>query len=127
MWKAAEQFIGEPRQPGDLMHSSGQCCAPQPGEPAQRVGDYLERGEAWVQALSGVLKNHLDAGPLGSSGKTPRRDLPDLLAGKADPAGTRVDEPRDEPHQCRLAAARLADQPHRLARSDREIDAVHRQ
>ena len=42
-----------------------------------------------------------------------------------DLAAGRLDQAQDRPAERRLAAARLADEPDRLAAADREVDAVH--
>ena len=55
-----------------------------------------------------------------------RRDGTDVAAVETDGALGRVDQTRDQPRKSRLAAARLADEPDRLARGDREADAVDR-
>ena len=121
MREAAEQFVGKAGQTGRLAHSRRELCAAPPAQPAQRIGDRLKRREARVQALAGILEDHLDAGTLRHAGEVPRGYSPDLVAIEPDAAAARINEARDEPHQGRLAAAGLPDEAHCLARSDRKI------
>jgi len=55
-----------------------------------------------------------------------RRGRADFVAGKTDRSGGWIDEAGDEPRQGRLAAPGFSDKPDRLARFEREIDAVDR-
>ncbi len=66
-------------------------------------------GKARVQALPGILEDHLDAGTLRHAGEFPRGDASDLGAIEPDAAAARINEARDEPHQGRLAATGLPD------------------
>src|SRR5208282_3890817 len=122
--KTAEQFVGEAGQAGSVAHARAEVGAAHPGQPAQRVGDRPRCSEARVEALSGVLEYHLDAGPLRHPSEICRRYPANLGACKTDPAAARVEQPTDKPHQGGLTAAGFADQPYRLARSDGKIDAV---
>jgi hypothetical protein len=81
-------------------------------------------GHPRVQRRIGVLEDDLQIAPEG-----PERPLVhgrDVLPLEPHLARGRLDQAEDAPSGRRLAAARLSDQPQRLARVDLEGDAVHR-
>ena len=71
-----------------------------------------------------VLEDDLHAPPVRLQGGPGQRVM--SVAVELDRPGRRLDEPQDEPADRRLAAARLADEPERLAPPDLEADAVDR-
>src|SRR5271166_3167904 len=124
MRKPAEQLVGKAGQTCRLAHSSRQLRSAPRAQPPQRIGDRLKRHKTRVQAFSGILEDHLDAGTLREASESSRRYPPDFLPIEPNAAVARIEQARDEPHQGRLAAAGLADEAHRLARSDGKIHAV---
>ena len=90
----------------------------------QRIGDGTRCGKARVEAVSGVLKDHLDTFALRQRGEAARRNSADVLAVEHDEAIALVDQPHHHHRGCRLAAAGFADQADTLAARDLKADAV---
>ncbi len=90
-------------------------------EPHRRLDDGAD-GVPGVQRRVRVLEDHLEVAagfPHPSGGP-----VGDVLAVEQDGAAGGFEQPGDQAARGRLAAAGLADQPQRLAGSDREVDAV---
>lgn len=65
MWKTAQELQ---RQPALRRHGFDpflERLAAQVAQPAQRIGDGIEAGEARVHALAGILEYHLNASAIG--------------------------------------------------------------
>ena len=90
----------------------------------QRLAQRLAHAHARVQAGVRVLEDHLDVTP--QAAEAALGEPGDVLAAEQDPAAGRVGQPHDAARGRRLAAAALADQRQRLARMNRERDAVDR-
>jgi hypothetical protein len=90
----------------------------------QRLGDDLADGHARVQRAVRVLEDDLQPPP--HRAQLVGAELGEVAALEEDLARRRRLELQDAAPRRRLAAARLADQPQRLAAADRERDAVHR-
>ena len=125
---AAEQLARQADQLGQLVHPLGERGAA--GQPARAAAadrrwcrNAVKRG---FRLSVGILEHHLDPRALGAWRRTARRHVAEMLAVEEDAPGGRIDQPRDQPHQRRLAAARLADQAHALAAPDGEADVVDR-
>ncbi len=119
-----ERQTNEIRQSLDLFtRSVGSLDA---AEAIQGVGDSAERGVARIQALGGILEDHLQLTAIGVAGETRSRHGSEFATVEHDAAGGGVEQPHHH-HRCRrLAASRLADQPDALARFDVEANAVDR-
>ncbi len=119
------------RQPALRSHGLdplGQRLAAHLAQTAQRIGDGVEGGEARIDAFAGILEHHLDAGAVAIAGEDARRLQRQLTGAEFYAAVADVDQPRQRPHQGRLAAAGLADKTDCLALVDGEahiIDGVH--
>ena len=91
---------------------------------AQPLADAVADRGPRVQAGVRVLEDDLHPAPIGPElGALDPRDIRPI---ELDPARRRVEEAQDHPADRRLAAARLADEPERLAAPDVERDAVDR-
>ncbi len=127
--KATEQLARQPHEVRQLGDVIGQRRALRRGtEAPQRLGDRVEGGEARVEAVGGVLEDHLDQPPLRRVRELRGRDDADVPPREDDAAVRRVEEPGHEPHERGLAAPRLADEADGLAALDRErhiVDGVH--
>ena len=80
-------------------------------------------GVARVERRVRVLEDDLHPAPVGPEGGA--REAGDVPAVEQDRSRRGVDEPQQQPAHGGLAAARLADQPERLAAPDDEVHAVH--
>ncbi len=92
---------------------------------AQRLADDLARRHARIERGERVLEDDLHLPPVGAQLRP--AEARDVGTVELDAARGRLDQPQHGATDCRLAAARLADQPQRLARTDREADAVDRE
>ena len=91
---------------------------------AQTLADAVADRRARVEAGVRVLEDDLHPAPVRLQLRAlERRDVP---AVEVDRARRRLDEPQQQPPDRRLAAARFADEPQRLAARDLEADAVDR-
>ena len=102
--------------------------AREPSFHAQHLGELRTDGEGRVQVRRRVLEDGTDLAPVDSL-PGPARSGGNVLARKGDrstaDAATGRQEPEGGPAGERLAATRLADQPHRLARSHSQRHAPH--
>ena len=111
----------EVHHPADLLPSFVRAAeAMDPQALADAVADRRPRVEARVR----VLEDDLDPPAVGLEGRALERR--DLDAVETDRARRRLDEAKDQPTDCGLAAARLADEAERLAAPDVEVDAIDR-
>ncbi len=111
-----------------LAHPLRERLAADFAQPAQRIGDGVERGEARVDAFAGVLEHHLNAGAVGIAGEDARRLARQLAGAELDLAVAHVDQPGERAHQGRLAASGLADKADGFALVDGKahiVDGVH--
>ena len=94
------------------------------GQPvhAQRLADDPPDAVARVERCERILEDHLHPAP--QRAQRALREVRDVLAVKEDPAAGRLIEAQDGSADGRLAAARLTDEPERLAALDRQADAV---
>src|SRR5436309_2309704 len=77
--------VRQPDQLGHLLDVPAQRGARDaPPEPAQRLRDGVERGEPRIQAVGGVLEDHLDARAGGDRREARRRHRADVLALEVD-------------------------------------------
>ncbi len=93
----------------------------------QRHPDDLADPLARVQRRVRVLEDHLHLA--AQRHERAARGVRDVRAAEAHGAARRLEQAHDRPRQRRLAAARLADEPQRLALDEREgdvVDRVHR-
>ena len=90
----------------------------------QRLGDDAAGRHARIERRVRVLEHHLHA--LAVRAHRAGVEMRDVLAVEADRAGGRLDQAQQQRADRRLAAAGLADEAERLARRDREADAVDR-
>jgi len=77
----------------------------QPFQPAQRVGNAVEGGEARVEAVARILEHDLYVAPVWGVVEFARRHGGDRLTQKDDVTTVGVDQPADQPGQGRLARA----------------------
>src|SRR5216683_451123 len=78
----------------------------------------------WIERRVRVLKDHRHIAAMSPQRRAAL--VGDVLALELDGAGRRVEQANDGAAQCRLAAARFADQAQRFALLDVEVDPVHR-
>jgi hypothetical protein len=90
----------------------------------QRGADDLRDPLAWVQRGERVLEDHLHVA--SQRPQVAAAGVRDVLAAERDAALGRLDQPHERARQRRLAAARLADEPERLALDELERDVVYR-
>jgi hypothetical protein len=90
----------------------------------ERLGDDRAHGHARVERRIRILEDHLHLAPHLAHGLTLQRG--EVGAVEVHMAGRRAVELQDSPAGGRLAAARLAHQPQRLALAHEEVDAVDR-
>ncbi len=91
---------------------------------AQRLADHPPDRVARVQRRVRVLEDHLH--PPAQRPHLALAQVRDVGAVEADRAAGRLVQAQQRPADRRLAAARLADEPERLAALDRQRDAVDR-
>src|ERR1043166_1504404 len=89
---APEQFARQPALGRRLLDFRGERRAAKTLEPAHRVGDGVEGGEARVDALARVLEHHLDAAAVAVVGEVARGDQREIARRKADAAGGRIEQ-----------------------------------
>ena len=82
----------------------------------QRLLDDLPRAHSRIQRGVRILKDHLHVAAARRA--CARREAEHVLAAERDVAGRRLDQPQDAAPGRALAAARLADEPERLALLD---------
>src|SRR5207244_2883584 len=87
-----------------------------------RVADDRPDALARVERRVRVLEDHLHLAP--QRPQRPRAQPADRGAAEDDVAGGGLEQPHNRPAEGRLAAARLADEPQRLAFGDGEADVV---
>src|SRR5262249_6102559 len=87
-----------------------------------RIADDLSDALARVEARVRVLEDHLHVAPQRT--ELARTELLDLVALEDDYSVRRLEPPDDAAAERRLPAARLSDEPERLALGDRERDVV---
>ena len=90
---------------------------------AQPLADAVADRRARVEAGVRVLEDDLHPPPVRLEGRA--LDRGQVRAVEGDRARRRLDEAQQQPPDRRLAAARLADEPERLAAPDLEAHAVH--
>ena len=94
------------------------AAAAEPGA----VRDELAHLAARIERLIGILEDHLEpAQVVGPASSAEKADVPSLERDRSRSQRLKADGCAC---QCRLAAARLSDQPDDLAPRDAEIDAV---
>ncbi len=71
--KARQQLQRQAALARHGLDALGERLAAQFAQPAQRIGDGGESGEARIDAFAGVLKHHLDAGAVAIAGEHARR------------------------------------------------------
>src|SRR5579864_4608165 len=91
---------------------------------AQQLADDVAHRHARIQRRIRILENDLELA--ANRPHLLAREPRDVAPVEDDLAGCRLDELDDRARQRRLAAARLAYEPERLTRLDREVDAVDR-
>ena len=111
----------EGQQLGDARRDCGSFA--QPVDP-ERLAQHGADGLAGVERAVGVLEDHLDAAAVPPQAGALERAH--VLAVVADRARVGLQEPHEAAREGRLAAARLADDPQRLALPHRQVHAVQR-
>ena len=128
MRKARQQLQRQPALGRHLFDAVRERLAAQLAQPAQRIGDGVEAGEARIDAFAGVLEHHLDAGAIAIAGEYARRLQRHFAVAELDAAVAHVDQAGQRAHQGRLAATGFADEADGLALVDGEayvVDRVH--
>src|SRR5439155_23045983 len=99
---------------------------PPAGQPvhAQRLADDPADAVARVQGRERILEHDLHAPPQRL--EVALAEAGDVLAVEDDAARGRPVQPEQRPADSGLAAARLADEPERLAAANLEAEVVHR-
>jgi hypothetical protein len=108
-------------------HIDDSSAPPRGTEPVvkvQRLTDHILDRQPWIERIGGILKHHLKPGP-------ERRQLPlgqarDVRTIDGDLTVVRFQQTNDAAPYGRLSTPRLTDERQRLARADREGDAVDR-
>ncbi len=94
----------------------------------QGFRDLVADREHRIQRRHGLLEHERDVGAADLAQlflrKRQQIAAPESHAASEDAAG-RANEPEERESRERLAAPRLANEPHRLSRAHREADAVH--
>ena len=77
----------------------------------KRLGNCFARALARIEAVGGILKDQLDAGPFARDREAARRQGGNVTTLEDDRTLARINQARQEPRQRRFAASGFADQP----------------
>src|SRR3984893_6479767 len=123
---APEQLARKPDHVGQRTHPFCHLASTgAPAEAAYRIRDGVEGGEAGIEAVGGVLEDHLDHRSLRHAREAVGGHRANVMAVEPDAPVRGVGETRDELDQCGLAAAGLSEQPHALPAANGDGDIVH--
>ena len=73
MWKTRKQGKRQATLAGRYFDPLLECLAADAAEPAQRIGNGIESGEARIDTVTRVLEYHLDSSAIAVTGEDPRR------------------------------------------------------
>ena len=119
---AAGRVLRQPHDVQQVAHARRGVLAAAEAVCANRLGHDAADAVPRVQRRERVLEDHLH--PAAKRAQLLLAELRDVLAVEHDPSVRRLVQPQDGAADRRLAAARLADEPDRLAAVDRQRHAV---
>jgi hypothetical protein len=117
---------GQLQQPGDAIEPDPAIAH---AVDQERLADVVENGHPRIQRPEGILEHHLDLRAQGAELPTGERgQIDDTAVGRPeqDLAARGRDRAQDAARRGRLTAARLANEPERLALAHREAHVVDR-
>ena len=127
MRKAVQQFERQAAAARRLFDLAAQLGAGELAQPAQRIGDCGERGEARVDAVARVLEHHLDALAVRVARQSACAGVCESSRGPSlMPPSVGSSSRVTHAHQRGLAAAGFADEADGLALADGEAHVVDR-